>query len=102
MIKTAYVATIKQVEKRISDIERFDVRILHGRDHRDVRSDKGNVKQYGYKRALKHSKHVKDWRDGRYAQVYPGFVVEVLYADGRVAHGRTLLGRVRDSYLAEE
>jgi hypothetical protein len=96
------VATIKQVEKRIYDVEGFNVRVRHGRDSRDVRSDKGRVKQYGYRRALKHSKRVSDWRDGRFARTYPGFVVDVLHADGRVAHGRTLLGTVRDSYLEEE
>jgi hypothetical protein len=91
------VATIKQVENRILEVEGFAVRIRHGRDRRDVRSDKGNLRQYGYKRALKHSKTVKDWRDGRFARTYQGFVVEVLHADGRPAHGRTLLGTVRDS-----
>ncbi len=96
------MATIKQAEGRIFDVEGFNVRIRHGRDRRDVRSDKGNVKRYDYKRALKHAKSVKDWRDGRFARVYPGFVVEVLHADGRVAHGRTLLGTVRDGYLDEE
>lgn len=96
------MATIKQVEKRIVDVEGFNVRMRHGRDSRDVRSDKGNVKQYGFKRALKHSKSVKDWRDGRFARTYPGFVVDVLDAHDRVAHGRTLLGTVRDGYLDEE
>lgn len=96
------LATIKQVEKRISDVEGFAVRIRHGRDHRDVRSDKSHVKQYPYRRALKHSRNVKDWREGRFAYTYPGYEVDVVNADGRVAHGRTLLGTVRDSYLAEE
>ena len=96
------MATIKQVEQRIFDIEGFDVRILHARDSRDVRSDKSSVKQYGYKRALKHSKSVKAWRDSRFARTYPGFSVEVLDASRRVAHGGTLLGTVRDSYLEDE
>ena len=52
---------MKQVEKRIYEIEGFNVRILHGRDGRDVRSDKANVKQYSFKRALKHSKSVAAW-----------------------------------------
>ena len=33
---------------------------------------------------------------------YPGFEVEVLKADGTVAHGRMLLTTVRDSYLDAE
>lgn len=96
------MATIKQVEKRVFDVEGFSVRIRHGRDSRDVRSDKAMVKQYGFRRALKHSKSVKDWRDGRFARAYPGFVVDVLDSHGRIAHGRTLLSTVRDSYLEEE
>ena len=96
------MATIKQVEKRISEVEGFDVRIRHGRDKRDVRSDKGNVKQYGFKRALKHSKNVREWCDGRFATTYPGYAVDVLDSSGRKAHGRTLLATVRDSYLEED
>jgi hypothetical protein len=46
--KTVFVATIGQVEKRISDVEGFRVRILHGRDRRDVRSDRARLKQYGF------------------------------------------------------
>ena len=46
------VATIRQVEQRIRDVEGFKVRIRYGRDSRDVRSDKGKVKQYTYRRAL--------------------------------------------------
>jgi hypothetical protein len=96
------VATIRQVEQRIRDVEGFKVRIRYGRDSRDVRSDKGKVKQYTYRRALKNSKTVKDWRDGRFARTYPGFTVEVLHSGNEVAHGRTLLGTVRDGYLDEE
>lgn len=96
------MATIEQVEKRIFEVEGFTVRIRHTRDRRDVRSDKSNVKQYGYKRALKHSKTVKDWREGRFARSYPGFEVDALRADRRVAHGGTLLGTVRDGDLPDE
>ncbi|MEQ8436529.1 MAG: hypothetical protein RIB65_03495 [Ilumatobacter fluminis] len=96
------MATIANVEKRIYEIEGFEVRVRHSHGGRDVRSDKSNVKQYPYKRALKHSKNVKAWREGRFASTYPGYSVEVLDADGQVAHGGTLLGTVRDGYLADE
>jgi hypothetical protein len=96
------VATIKQVEQRIYDIEGFTVRIRHGRDGRDVRSDKARIKQYRFKRALKRSKNVKEWRDERFGADYPGFVVDVLFAHGDVAHGRTLLATVREDYLEDE
>ena len=93
------MATVKQVERRIEKIEGFRVQILHGRDRRDVRSDKGGVTQYPYERALKGSNHVKAWRDHRFAKHYPGFEVQVLNASGHVAHGGTLLTTVRDTYL---
>ncbi len=93
------MATVKQVERRIFEVEGFEVRIKHDRDGRDVRSDKAKVKQYPFKRALKHSLNVKTWRDGRFARAYPGYQVDVLDAHGRVAHGGTLLGTVRDGYL---
>ncbi len=96
------MATIKQVERRIFQVEGFEVRILHGRDNRDVRSDKKDVKQYDYTRALKNSKSVKDWRDGRFAQSYPGFEVEVLSAAGKGVHGRTKLATVRNGYQDED
>ena len=93
------MATVKQVERRIEKIEGFRVQILHGRDRRDVRSDKSGVTQYPYERALKGSNHVKAWRDHRFAKHYPGFEVQVVDASGHVVHGGTLLTTVRDSYL---
>jgi len=96
------MATIRAVERQIRRVEGFEVRILHGRDRRDVRGDKAGVHGYAYHRQIKGSKNVREWRDGRFAERYPGFEVEVLKADGTVAHGRMLLTKVRDSYLADE
>ncbi len=92
------MATIRAVESRIRKIEGFDVRILHA-DGADMRSDRTGIPQYIYERALKNSSNVRGWRDGRFRQSYPGFEVEVLDARGHRAHGNTLLGTVRDSYL---
>lgn len=97
------MATIRQVEEKILDVEGFKVHVLHAQGGRDVRSDRGRMPAYPYKRALKGSKSVSDWRNGRFTQRYPGFCVRVLKADGRTpAHGRTLLSTVRDTYLDEE
>lgn len=93
------MATIKQVEKRIETIEGFRVEILHGRDLRDVRSDKKGITQYPYARMLKGANNVRSWREGRFAKHYPGFEVRVLDASGHTAHGGTLLTTVRDTYL---
>ncbi len=83
--------SIKQVEAKIEKVEGFQVRILHGRDRRDVRSDKRGIAQYKFARALKGSKNVSSWRADRFAKKYPGFDVQVLDAGDRVVHGRTLL-----------
>lgn len=91
------MATIRHVEKQIEALEGFAVRIRHGRDGRDVRSDKQNTPGYRYARAMAGSKTVKDWRDGRFASSYPGYSVEVLTVDGKVAHGRTLLATLRQA-----
>jgi hypothetical protein len=93
------MATVKQVERSIERVEGFRVQILHGRDGRDVRDDKGGVAQYPYERALKGSANVRAWRDHRFAEHYPGFKVQVLDASGHIAHGATLLTTVRDTYL---
>lgn len=54
------VATIKSVEKKIEAVEGFRVTIKHGRDGRDVRSDKQGIPQYSYERAAKGRMSVKD------------------------------------------
>lgn len=67
-----FMATIKQVEKRSFDVEGFNVRIRHGRDRRDVRSDKASVKQYGYRRALAPATvSAEPWSSNKCAPVVP-------------------------------
>lgn len=92
------MATVRAVENRIRKVEGFEVRILHP-DQRDVRGDRMGMPQYHYARAMKNSANVRAWKDGRFNLQFPGFLVEVLWSDGRHAHGNVLLGTVRDSYL---
>lgn len=92
------MATVRAVEGRIEKVEGFSVRILHVTGT-DMRSDRSGVPQYPYERALRNSASVRDWRQGRFLQTYPGFDVEVLDARGRKVHGGTLLSTVRDTYL---
>jgi hypothetical protein len=93
------VATIRSIERQIYRIEGFRVRILHGRDGRDVRGDKGGVPGFTYARAMKNDANVVQWRRQRFDRKYPGYKVEVLRADGLAAHGGTLLGTLRRAYL---
>ena len=94
------MARIKNVEKRIWDVEGFAVRILWP-DGRDVRGDKAGMPMYLYDRAAKNSMNVHTWKEHRFHQAFPGFDAEVLDADGVAVHGNTLLSSVRDSYLAD-
>ena len=94
------MARIKNVEKRIWDVEGFAVRILWP-DRRDVRGDKTGMPTYPYDRAAKNSMNVTAWREHRFHHAFPGFEVEVLDADGAPVHGNTLLSSVRDSYLED-
>ena len=90
----------KSVEKRIWDLEGFDVRLLH-EDGRDVRSDLAGLPQYSYGRAAKNGMTVTAWIENRFNSVYPGFRVEVLDGNGNPAHGATKLGTLRDSYVED-
>lgn len=93
------MATIRSIERQIYRVEGFRVRILHGRDRRDVRGDKEGVPGFTYERAMKNDANVVQWRRQRFAQRYPGYNVEVLRADGTTAHGGTRLGTLRRGYL---
>ena len=92
------MATIRQVERKIARLEGFRVVIRH-LDGRDVRADREGMPTYPFERAMKNSASVTRWREHRFLPQYPGFGVDVLRADGHRAHGRTLLGTVRDTYL---
>jgi hypothetical protein len=88
---------VKTVEKKIWDIEGFDVRILH-LDGRDVRDDMEGLPSYAFERAAKNEMTVADWKEIRFKSIYAGFNVEVVNGYGEVVHGATKLGNVRDSY----
>jgi hypothetical protein len=92
------VATIRSVERQIRRVEGFDVRILYGRERRDVRGDKEGVPGYAFKRAMKHEANVAQWRRQRFSRRYPGYDVAVLHYDRTRAHGATLLGTLRREY----
>lgn len=92
------MAKVRDVEKRIFQVEGFRVRFLHP-DGRDVRADRMNVPQYPYKRMMKNNANVTDWIQGRFNVRYPGFKVDVLMKGRVKANGRYHLGTVRDTYL---
>jgi hypothetical protein len=90
---------VKNVEKKIYDIEDFDVVIL--RDGKDVRGDASLPTQFAGQKRTKNSATVADFR-AKFQRQYPGYSVNVLLANGDVAPGQTQLGTVRDTYIGEE
>ena len=92
---------VKNIEKKIWDIEGFDVRILHP-DGRDVRDDfSGLLQKYRYEKCGENGMTVESWKTSRFKSIYPGFDVTVLDGDGNECHGNMLLANVKDSYSDE-
>lgn len=92
---------VKNVEKKIWDIEGFDITFLHA-DGRNVHGALANIPQYPYVNAAANDRTVTEWKTKRFAMTYPGFEVQVIDGNGNQAHGATKLGTVRDSYTDDE
>jgi hypothetical protein len=92
--------TVKNVEKKIRDIEGFKVKIK--KDGKNVRDDKKLTNQYYFENKLKGHQTVADWKEKRFNKVYEGYDVDVILANGDVAKGNMTLTTVRDSYIDDE
>ncbi len=90
------------VAAAIGEIEGFDIRFVDG----DEDVSRRRVEDYPYERAARGAWTVAKWREQRFLPNYPDFQVEVLRADGSVAHGKTLLDTLRaewaDTYDDDE
>ena len=91
------MSEVKNVEKRIRDVEGFAVRILHP-DGTDVRGDRMGLPQYSYQRAAENDITVETWKATRFRPSYPGFEVDVVDGGGTSVQGNTKLRTVRESY----
>lgn len=69
---------------------------------KDVNGNLEGIPSYTYKKMAKNSSPVIRWKSERFKKIYLGYEVDVLYINGRIAHGRTHLGTVRNTYLLEE
>lgn len=87
---------VKNIEKKIYDVEGFEVVIKH--DGKDVRGDSNLPNQYKAQKMSKNSFSVREWKD-KFKSQYAGYDVDVLKADGSKASGQTKLSTVRDTYL---
>lgn len=90
------MAKIKSIEKKIWDVECFDVTIRF--NGADVRDDKTGFPQYKFERAAKNDMTVGEWKNNRFNQQYVGYDVDVLDGEGQPVAGQTKLGTVRDTY----
>ncbi len=91
---------VKNIEKRIWDVEGFDVVIKS--NGKDLRGDKQGLKQYEGERASRNSWTVAEWKKKKFENQYPGLEVDVLDGDGKPVDGRKTLGTVRDTYTDDE
>lgn len=91
------MSKIKNVERRIWDVEGFAVRFLY-LDGTDVRGDKTGLPQYHYDRAASNDITVEAWKETRFRQVYPGYDVDVVDGYNGSVRGNTKLATVRYSY----
>lgn len=90
---------MKAVEKKIREIEGFDVRVKD-REGKDIRGDKKDIPQYTFQNAAKKDMTVSEWKNSRFASKYPGFMADVLDGAGNpIASGQMKLETVRNSYL---
>ncbi|WP_234121181.1 hypothetical protein [Clostridium hydrogenum] len=90
------MVSVKNIEKRIYDIESFEVNIINP-DGTNCRSDKSLPKQYEATRMSKNSFTVGEWKL-KFKKQYPGYTVEVLDGSGNPVDGHTCLSTVRDTY----
>ena len=91
------MSKIKNVERRIWEVEGFAVRFLY-LDGTDVRGDKTGLPGYPYERAAGSDITVEAWKKARFRQVYPGYDVDVMDAYNSSVQGNTKLTTVRHSY----
>jgi type I restriction enzyme M protein len=88
------VRSTNTVAKEIAEVEGFTVRFVTDGESR-------RVDQYPYERAASGRWTVAKWRESRFWSSYPDFQVEVLKPDGSPAHGKTLLGTLREMWAIE-
>jgi hypothetical protein len=85
------VASTKNIERDIRNLEGFAVRIRN-----DVK--RRNLPDYDYGRAARAAFTVADWKRARFERNYPDLDVDVLRADGRAASATVTLAKVRSDY----
>lgn len=91
------MTTVQTRIHQIAGVEKFVIAVKRDGAPVDPRTN-GLMGPYSAKRALKRGATVADWKTGRFFPDYPGLDCDVLYEDGTVAPGQTLIATVRASY----
>lgn len=94
------MTTVQTRARQIAEVEGFDIIVTQAGAAVDPKQN-GVLGAYDYRKALKHSKTVSDWKNERFQPSYPGYSCDVLLEDGTVAAGQTSLRTVRESYEAD-
>lgn len=95
---------VKSVERRIFNIEGFDVTIKaknNNGEWKDIRDDASLPKQYNASRMSRNSFSVTEWKS-KFKKQYPGYEVDVLDNNGDPIDGHTKLSSVRDTYIPDD
>jgi hypothetical protein len=94
----AIVPRVDRIERRIAEVEGFDVRIL--RNGGDARGDLELPVHYRrYERRANDGTTVHEWKQTRFRPTFAGLDVEVLNGAGQPVPGQTSLRTVRQSYF---
>lgn len=88
---------VKNVEKRIEDVEGFAIRI-HQRDGRDANDNTKIEPKYHFRKAAPGNFSVKKWTSNRFKCLYTGFDAVVLNGEGEECPGKMMLKNVRATY----
>lgn len=85
--------TVKCVERKIQQIERFRVDFF--KNGVNLRDDKTNIPQYSFAVAAPGSWTVSEWISKRFKNKYPGYDARVYTSDGKIADSRMVLSNIR-------
>ncbi len=94
------MAKMKNVERKIWDIEGFNVIFQHR--GKDVHGAKQDIPQYPFSNTAKNDMTVNEWKQRRFQPTYPGYEASVLDGEGNVVQGNMKLSNLRDTYTEEE
>ena len=95
-----FYANGKNVEKKIWDVEGFQVNFLSSVG-KNLRDNKKDMPQYPFTRKAPGDMTVSEWKQNRFNPNYPGLDVEVLDVVNMPVAGQTKLKNVRATYVDE-